>query len=218
MEEGTEAAEGGSELVGVVGRRIFELLEEGVDGGADFRVLRRLCVFAVGDIERVEGHGGLLGSAFVGDGDIFGVIGDALEHTEGDGLIVLHGGETIGDLLGERRGGEGGVGDEGSIRIEFAHLRGDNQHLAIEFLGGGRIDLLGEVAEDRVARCVPGRIAGAAALVAVLLAPTIFCRSERMVAGEAGKLGVFGPDIFFVGALVVGSPGEALHGSAQLRG
>ncbi len=71
--------EGGRELVGVIGGRIFELLEQGVDGGADFCVVRGLGIFAVGDVERIESHGGLFGGAFVSERDGVGVVGDALE-------------------------------------------------------------------------------------------------------------------------------------------
>ena len=80
LEEGAEAAEGCSELVGVVGGGIFQLLEEGVDGSADFGGAGGFGLLAVGDVQGVYGHGGLLGGAFVGQGDVFGVVGDLLEH------------------------------------------------------------------------------------------------------------------------------------------
>ena len=37
-------------LVGIVRRRIFQLLEPAVDGGADFRRIRRIGLLAVGDM------------------------------------------------------------------------------------------------------------------------------------------------------------------------
>ena len=52
----------------------------------------------------------------------------------------------------------------------------------------------------------------------MFLPPTVFCRHERVVAGETGKLGVFGPDIFFVEALAFRAPREAVHFRAQLHG
>jgi hypothetical protein len=78
-------------------------LEKAVDSGADFGGVGGLGILAVGDVERIESHSGLFGGALVGESNIFGVIGDALEHTQGDGLIVWHGCETFGDALRQRR-------------------------------------------------------------------------------------------------------------------
>src|ERR1700740_3637730 len=71
-----------SELVRIIGGGIFELLEEAVDGGADFRRVGGLGFTAVGDIERVHRHGGLFRSALVGERDIFRIFGNTLEDAQ----------------------------------------------------------------------------------------------------------------------------------------
>src|SRR6267143_3164552 len=90
MKHCTNLAERRSELIGAVGRRILELLEEAVDGGADFRGVGWLGVFAVRDVQRVHCHGGLFRGALVRQRNILGVIRDALQHPQREDLIVLH--------------------------------------------------------------------------------------------------------------------------------
>src|SRR6202030_483632 len=64
-----DSAERRSELIGVVGRRILELMKELIDGRMDFSGVRWLCVAAVRDVQRIHGHGRLLCRALVGKGD-----------------------------------------------------------------------------------------------------------------------------------------------------
>ena len=90
--------------------------------------------------------------------------------------------------------------------------------MALQFLRAGRIDLPGEQAEDDEAGTVVSRIAGTASGEAAFLAPTVFCGTKRVVAGEAGKLGKLRPDFFFVVALVFRTPNQAVHGFAELDG
>jgi len=182
------------------------LLEKGVDGDTDFGIVRGFGVLTVSNVEGVESHGGLFCGTFVRDSDVFRVVRDALQHAESDGLIVLHGGKAVRNLLRERGSGQGRVGDDGAIGIELAHLGGNGEHVPIEFLRGSGIDLFCEVAKDGVARRVPAGVSGAAPFVAMLLPPTVFCRTERMVAGEAGKFGILGPEI-----LLVGAPRQPVH-------
>ena len=103
-EQGAETAQGGGELIGVVGRRIFELLEQGVDDGADFRFVARLGIFGIGDVERIDSHGGLFGGAFVGESKGLGIVGDTLERAKGHGPIVGRRSETLGETLRDRSG------------------------------------------------------------------------------------------------------------------
>ena len=106
LEEGAEAAEGGGELVGVVGGGVLELLKETIDGGTNVAGVGGLGLLAVGDIEGVEGHGGLFGGPLVGEGDVFGVVRDALEHVKSEFLVVFEGGQALCEALGQ--GGSGG--------------------------------------------------------------------------------------------------------------
>jgi len=101
-------------------------------------------------------------------------------------VIVRHDGETFGDLLREGRGGTSGLGHDRAVGIEFAHFTRNRQKLLVEFQAVARIDLPCQQAEHRVARRIPGGIAGATAFVAVFLAPAIFGRAERMVASKTG--------------------------------
>ena len=103
-----------------------------------------LRVFAVSDVQRIEGHGGLFGGALVGESDDFRVVGDALQHAQGDGSIVLHGGKAFSNVLRQGRSRAGGVDDDVAIRIELAHFRGNGEQLVVEILRGCGIDLLGD--------------------------------------------------------------------------
>jgi len=90
-------------MIGVVRRGIFKLLEEGADGGAHFCGVGRLRVAAVGDVERIHGHRGLLCSALIGQRDILRVVGNSLEHPQRNSLVVWHGGQPFRDALCQRR-------------------------------------------------------------------------------------------------------------------
>ena len=105
-----------------------------------------------------------------------------------------------------------------AIWIELGHFIRNFGDAAIEFQSVRRINLFGEQTEDGVARAVPGRIAGAATGKAMRLAPTVFCRAERVVTRKAGKLGIFGPDIIFIEAFAFRAPHEAIHFGAKLDG
>ena len=69
-----------------------------------------------------------------------------------------------------------------------------------------------EFAENGVARGVPRRVARAAACVAALLAPALFRRGQRMMAGETLQFGILRP------ILALGAPGDSLHRRAKLHG
>src|SRR5579883_2403937 len=217
MQHGTNAAERGGKLVGVVSGGILELLEQLVDRGTHLRVVCGLGVFRVGDIERVDRRGGLLRGALVGDGDVFRVVGDALHHAQCDGLIVLHGGQAFGDPLRKWRSGGRRRCDDIAIWVELAHFAGNSEKMLVELLAVGGIDLLRQQSKDGVARRVPRGIPWAAAFVSMLLAPTVFRRAQRMVAGEARKLGILRPDVFLVVAFPAGTPDEAIHLRAKLH-
>src|SRR5690348_9041124 len=59
LKHGADPAERRCELVGVIGRGILELLEEAIDGGANFGGIGWLGITAIGNVERIHGHGGL---------------------------------------------------------------------------------------------------------------------------------------------------------------
>ena len=52
-------------LVCIVRGGIFQLLEKPVDCSADFRSIGWIGLFAVSDVERIQGHRRLLGGTFV---------------------------------------------------------------------------------------------------------------------------------------------------------
>jgi len=126
LQERANAFQCGGELVGVVGGGHFELLEEGVDGGADFGGVGGFGVFAVGDVERIESHGGLFGGAFVGERNFFRVVGDFAHRAKRESGIVLHAGQTVGEALRDRSGGSCRCDNTVFVWIEFAHFRGDS--------------------------------------------------------------------------------------------
>src|SRR5215475_5910407 len=88
----------------------------------------------------------------------------------------------------------------------------------VEFLSSARVHLFGEQPENHIARGIERRIAGAPAGITMLLTPTVLRGSKRMVAGEAGELSVFRPDISFIVALVLRAPHQAVHERLQLYG
>ena len=51
----------------------------------------------------------------------------------------------------------------------------------------------------------------------MFLPPAVSCWPQRVVAGKAGKLRIFRPDLLFVEALVFGAPGQPLHRRVQLH-
>ena len=71
-------------MIGVVSRRIFELLEEAVYRGADFGGVCRFCVLTIRNVQRIERHGRLFRRAFVSKRDIFRVIRNMLQHAKFD--------------------------------------------------------------------------------------------------------------------------------------
>jgi len=217
LEEWAETAKGGGELVGVVGGGILELLKEAVDGSANIRGVGGLSLLAVGNVERVESHGRLFSGALVVEGDGFGVIRDALHHFQRHELIERHGGKLLGEAEREGRGSACSRSNSIAVGVELAHFAPDGGEVAIQFFGATGVNLLGEKAEDGVARAVECGIAWAPTGVTVCLAPTVFCRTERVMARETGKLGVFGPDVFLVVALVLRAPNEAVHERAELN-
>src|SRR5215470_17534276 len=199
-------AKGGGELVGVVGRRNFELLEKAVDGGADFGGVGGFDFFAVGDVKGIESHCGLFSGALVSQRNCFCVLCDALHGAQGELGVVLHSSQALCKTL---RHGSSCVcrGHDGVfVWIELAHFRRNCVQTFFQFLRAPGIHLLRYQTENGEAGAVPGWIAGAAAGVTMFLTPTVFRRTERVVAGKAGKFGVFGPDIFFVVALAFRAP------------
>src|SRR5712664_1903740 len=52
--------------------------------------------------------------------------------------------------------------------------------------------------------------------VTVLLPPTLFRRPQRVMAREAGKLGILRPHVFLVVAFILRAPRQPLHCRAQL--
>ncbi len=124
MQQGTNAPQGRGELIGVVGGRIFELLEQRVDRGACFGGVSGFGVFAVGNVQRIEGHDRLFRGAFIGNGEVLRVVGDTLEHAQRNGLVILHGGEALRDALRQRRGSRSGLRHDAAIRVQLAHFRG----------------------------------------------------------------------------------------------
>src|SRR5713101_1479526 len=103
LKQSANAAKCRSELSGVICGWIFELLEEGVNGGADFGSIGRFCVLAIGNIERIERHDCLFRSAFVGQSDSFRIVRNALQYPQDNCLIVLQGRQPLGDSLRQRR-------------------------------------------------------------------------------------------------------------------
>jgi len=99
LKQSADAAKSRSELIGVICGWIFELLEEGVYGGANFRGVCRFCVLAIRDIQRIQRHRGLFRGAFIGQGNIFCIVRDALQQSQGNCLIVLHGRQSLGNPL-----------------------------------------------------------------------------------------------------------------------
>src|SRR6267154_6282038 len=85
MKHYTDLAERRSKLISVIRRWIFELLEETVDGGANFGSVCGLGVLAVSDVQRIHRHRRLLCRALVSERNIFRVIGDALQHAQRNG-------------------------------------------------------------------------------------------------------------------------------------
>src|SRR5260370_13842878 len=102
LKQSANVAKCRSELIGVICGWIFELLEEGVNGGADFGSIFRLCVLAISNIERIQRHDCLFRSAFVGQSDSFRIVRDALQYPQGNCLIVSHGCQSLGDSLRQR--------------------------------------------------------------------------------------------------------------------
>src|ERR1700682_5047951 len=66
LQKGTNLPEGRRKLICAICRRILELLEQTVDRRAHFSSIGGLCVATIRDIQRIEGHGSLLSSTFVG--------------------------------------------------------------------------------------------------------------------------------------------------------
>src|SRR5713226_5772831 len=103
VKQAADSAKRRSELIGVVGGRILELLEQSVNGGADFRPVCRLCIAAVRDVQRIQSHRRLLRRALVRERNIFRIIGNALQHAQRNRLIVLHRCQPFRDPLRQRR-------------------------------------------------------------------------------------------------------------------
>src|SRR5713101_2565586 len=159
LKQSANVAKCRSELIGVICGWIFELLEEGVNGGADFGSIGRLCVLAISNIERIERHDYLFRSAFVGQSDSFRIVRDALQYPQDNCLIVSHGCQSLGDLLRQRRSRGRSRCHRVTIRIQLAHFIQNDHQLTIQFLRVRRVDLLCQQAEHRIARTVPRWIA-----------------------------------------------------------
>src|SRR5882762_8056010 len=150
LKQSANAAKCRSELIGVVSGWTFELLEEGVNGGADFGSIARFCVLAIGNIERIERHDCLFRSAFVEQSDSFRIVRDALQYPQDNGLIVLHGCQSLGDLLRQRRSRGRSRCHRVTIRIQLAHFIQNGPQLTVQFLRVRGVNLLRQQAEDHV--------------------------------------------------------------------
>ena len=84
------------------------MLKERVDGGTHFIGVTRTTLFAVCDIQRIEGHGRLLGGSLVAQRNGFGVLGDSLHRAQRGRWFVGHGRKALGKSLRpvERRSGK----------------------------------------------------------------------------------------------------------------
>ncbi len=74
--------------------RIVQLLEQPVDAGANLRIVAELFVLAVGDEQRIQRHGGLLGRALALLRDSVAVGRDALQQTQRLRRIEFHAVQT----------------------------------------------------------------------------------------------------------------------------
>src|SRR5579859_817086 len=73
-QDGPDPPQRRCEPVGVVRRRVFELVEEHIDGGSNVIGVVRFCIFAVRDVQRIHGHGRLFGGTLVCKRNIFCVL------------------------------------------------------------------------------------------------------------------------------------------------
>src|SRR5437016_12621761 len=96
------------------------------------------------------------------------------------------------------------------IRIQLAHLIGNDKQLTVQLLRVRRIDLLREHSANRVSGAVPCRIAGPPPNVAMFLPPTGFRRPQRMVTSYTGTLRILLPHILFIGAFILRPPPPSL--------
>jgi len=105
-QHGTDFAKCHGELIGVIGRGIFELREEAVDGGANFGGVGWLGVFAIGRCRANPGPWRLVPRRDSSARAIFSASsGNALQHAQSYGLIVLHGCQSPCNPLRQRHGG-----------------------------------------------------------------------------------------------------------------
>src|SRR5260370_11497907 len=206
-----DSAKRRSELIGVVGRRVLELLKESIDGRADFLGVRGLCVAAVRNVQRIHGHRRLLRRALVRQRDILCVIGNPLQHSQRNGLIVLHRRQPFRNSLRQRRCRSSRRRDGPTIRIQLTHLIRNGKQLTVQLLRVRRIDLLRQHSEHRITRAVPCRIAGTPPNVAMCLPPTVFLPPQRMSRSDTGKLRILRPHIPFISALILRAPHQSLH-------
>ena len=110
------------------------MLEEHVDGGANFIRVTRLGILAVRDVQRIHSHRCLFGGALVRKRNRFGVTGNLLQHSKYKCLIVLHGRKPLRKTLRNRRSGGGRRRDGVAIRIQPGHFPGYIENPAVKFL------------------------------------------------------------------------------------
>src|SRR6267378_543518 len=213
-----DSAERRSELIGIISRWIFELLKEFIDGRTDFSGVRGLSVAAIRDVQRIHRHRGLFCRALVRQRDILCVIGNPLQHSHRNDLIVLHRRKPFRNSLRQRCCRGSRRCDGTAIWIQLTHLIRDRKELTVQLLRVRRIDLLRQQSEHRVPRTVPCRIAGTPPNVAMFLPPTVLRWPQRMVTSDTGKLRIFRPLVLLVEPFAFRAPSQPLHRRAQLHG